>query len=48
MIYLNITVTILDIIRRPVFYSKQLNSIGLSVPHMKQVNAIYKFVTMVY
>jgi hypothetical protein len=44
--------TILDIIRRSAFYLKQLNSIGLSVPHMRhimsplraqQVNAIYGF-----
>jgi hypothetical protein len=50
-----ITITILDIIHRPVFCSK-LNSIGLSVPHRKhitsprraqQVNAIYRFVTLV-
>jgi hypothetical protein len=49
--YINITVTILDIIHRLVFYFKtQLNSTGLSVPHRKhitsplgaqQVNAIY-------
>jgi hypothetical protein len=54
--YINITITILDIIHRPVFYLK-LNSIGLSIPHRKhitslllaqQVNAIYRFVTMVY
>jgi hypothetical protein len=46
----------MDIIHRPVFYLK-LNSMGLSVPHRKhitsplraqQVNAIYRFVTMVY
>jgi hypothetical protein len=50
------TITILDIIHRPVFYLK-LNSIGLSVPDRKhitsllrsqQVNAIYRFVTMLY
>jgi hypothetical protein len=55
--YINITITLLDIIHRPVFYLIQLNSIGLSVPHRKhvtsplqaqQVNAIYRFVTMVY
>jgi hypothetical protein len=55
--YINITITILDIIHRPVFYKIQLNSIGLSVPHRKhitsplrvqQVNTIYRFVTMVY
>jgi hypothetical protein len=53
---INITITILGIIHRPVFYL-QLNSVGLSVPHRKhttsppgaqQVNAIYRFVTMVY
>jgi hypothetical protein len=27
--YINVTITILDIIHRPVFYLKQLNSIGL-------------------
>jgi hypothetical protein len=41
---------------RPVFYL-ELNSVGFSVPHKKhiipplraqQVNAIYRFVTMVY
>jgi hypothetical protein len=51
-----VTITILDMIHRPVFYLK-LNSIGFSVPHRKriipplwaqQVNAIYWFVTMVY
>jgi hypothetical protein len=50
--YINITVTILDIIHCSVFYLK-LNSISLSVPHRKhitsplraqQVNAIYSFV----
>jgi hypothetical protein len=49
------TITILDITYRHVFYLK-LNSIGLSLPHRKhifllltqQVNAIYRFVTMVY
>jgi hypothetical protein len=59
--YINITITILDIIHRPVFYLKlnstQLNSVGFSVPHRKhimsplriqQVNATYRFVTMVY
>jgi hypothetical protein len=54
--YINTAITILDIIHHPVFYL-QLNSIGLSVPHMKhipslllvqQVNAIYRFVTMVF
>jgi hypothetical protein len=52
----DVTITILDIIHRPVFYLK-LNSTGLSVPHRKhitsplrahQVNAIYRIVTMVY
>jgi hypothetical protein len=33
-----ITVTILDIIHRPVFYLK-LNFIGLSVPHMKHITS---------
>jgi hypothetical protein len=51
-----LTVTILDIIYRPVFYLK-LSSIGFSIPHRKhitspllaqQVNAIYRFVTMAY
>jgi hypothetical protein len=51
-----ITITILDIVHHPVFYLKHI-SIGFSVPHRKhitsplraqQVNAIYKFVTMVY
>jgi hypothetical protein len=46
----------LDIIHRSVFYLK-LSSIVLSLPHRKhitsplraqQVNAIYRFVTMVY
>jgi hypothetical protein len=54
--YINITITVLDIIHRPVFYLK-LNSICLFVPHRKhitsplraqQVNAMYRFVTMVY
>jgi hypothetical protein len=58
---MNITITILDIIHRPVFYLKlnstQLNCLDLSVPHRKhitsplraqQVNAVYRFVTMVY
>jgi hypothetical protein len=54
--YVNITDTILDIIHCPVFYL-HLNSIGLSVcqrkyikstPRAQQVNAIYRFVTMVY
>jgi hypothetical protein len=54
--YVNITTTILDIAHRPVFYLK-LNSTGLSVPHKKhityplrakQVNAIYRFVMIVY
>jgi hypothetical protein len=59
--HINITITNLDIVHRPVFYLKlnstQLNSIGLSVTHRKhitsllraqQVNAIYRFVTIVY
>jgi hypothetical protein len=50
--YINITITVLDIIHRLVFHLK-LNSIGLSAPHRKhitsplraqQVNAIYRFV----
>jgi hypothetical protein len=51
------TITILDVIHRLVpFFKTQLNSIGLSVSHMKhitsslrvqQVNAMYRFVTMV-
>jgi hypothetical protein len=57
---INRTLTIWDIFHRTVFYvvfTTQLNSIGLSVPHRKhitsslraqQVNAIYRFVTMVY
>jgi hypothetical protein len=53
---MNRTITILDIIHRPVFYLK-LNCIGLSVPHKKnitsplraqQVNAICRFVTIEY
>jgi hypothetical protein len=53
--YINITITIVDIIHCVVFYLK-LNSIGLFVSHRKhitsslraqQVNAIYRFVTMV-
>jgi hypothetical protein len=54
--YINISVTILYIVHRPVFYLKlNSNCIGLSVPHRKHitcplraqhVNAI--FVTMVY
>jgi hypothetical protein len=52
----SITITILDIIHRPIFYLK-LNSTGLSVPNRKhitsplraqQVNVIYRFVTTVY
>jgi hypothetical protein len=52
---INIAITILDIIHRPVFYLK-LNSKGWSVPHRKhitsplqakQVNALYRFVTIV-
>jgi hypothetical protein len=56
--YINIADTTLGIIHRPGFYLKiQFKSIGLSVPHMKhiaspllaqQVNAICRFVTMVY
>jgi hypothetical protein len=51
--YINITITILDII----FYLKLNSTLGLSVPHSKhitsplraqQVNAICRFVTMVY
>jgi hypothetical protein len=54
--YINITITILEIIHRPVFYL-QLNTISLYIPHRKhitsplldkQVNAIYRFVMMVY
>jgi hypothetical protein len=54
--YINITITILDIIHRSVFYLK-LNSIGVSVINRKhiisplqaqQVNAICRFPTMVY
>jgi hypothetical protein len=54
--YINISIKILDFIHRPVFYLK-LNSIGLSVPHRQhitsplraqQVNAIYRFVAMLY
>jgi hypothetical protein len=51
-------ITILDIIHWPcVLFKTQLNSTGLSVPNRKhitsvlraqQVNAIYRFVTMVY
>jgi hypothetical protein len=36
--YINITITILDIIDRSVFYLK-LNSIGLSVPHRKHITS---------
>jgi hypothetical protein len=52
---INITITILDIIH--LLFKTHLNSIGLSVPHRKhitsplraqEVNAIYRFVTMVY
>jgi hypothetical protein len=53
--YINITITILDIIHRPVFCLKLnlINYIGLSIRHTsplraQQVNAIYKFVMMVY
>jgi hypothetical protein len=56
--YINITITILDIIHRIVSYLKlNFNSTGLSVPHRKhitsplraqQVNVICRFVTMVY
>jgi hypothetical protein len=54
---MNIAIKILDIVHRHVYYLKhQLKSIGLSVTHSKrmsplevqQVNAIYRFVTMVY
>jgi hypothetical protein len=54
--FINLLITILSIIHRPVFYLK-LNSICLSVPHRKhitsplraqQVNVIYWSVTMVY
>jgi hypothetical protein len=54
--YINISITNLDIIHRPIFYLK-LNSIGFSVPHRKhitsplraqKVNAIYRFVMTVY
>jgi hypothetical protein len=54
--YINITIAILDIIHRLFFYLK-LSSIDLSVPHRKhitspqpaqQVNAIYRFVVMIY
>jgi hypothetical protein len=53
--YINITITILDIIH--LLFKTQLNSIGLSVPHRKhilsplraeRVNVIYRFVAMVY
>jgi hypothetical protein len=53
--YINITITIPDIIHRPGLYLK-LNSIGLSVHHSKhitsplraqQVNAICRFVAFV-
>jgi hypothetical protein len=52
--YINITITILDIIH--LSFKTQLNSISLSIPQRKhitsplraqQVNAIYRFVTMV-
>jgi hypothetical protein len=55
--YINITITILDIIHRPLFFKTHLNSTGLSVTHRKhitsplrdqQANAIHRFVTMVY
>jgi hypothetical protein len=55
--YINVTITILDIIHRPVLYKTQPNSMGLSVPHRKyitsplraqQVNDIYRFVMVVY
>jgi hypothetical protein len=54
--YINITITILDIIYRPAIYLK-LDFLCTSVPHTKhitsdlraqQVNAIYRFVRMVY
>jgi hypothetical protein len=56
--YTNITITILDIIHRSIFYLK-LNSTlqGLSIPHRKhitsplwaqQVNTTYRVLTMVY
>jgi hypothetical protein len=50
----NITITILDIVNRPVFYLK--HTMGMFVPHRKHItsplqtqkgNAIYRFVTMV-
>jgi hypothetical protein len=50
--YINVTITILDIIHCPVFYLK-LNSVGLSVPHRKQFTSplrtqqVNRFVTMV-
>jgi hypothetical protein len=52
----NITIIFQKIIHRPVFYLK-LNSIGLPVLHRRhitapiraqKVNAVYRFVTMVY
>jgi hypothetical protein len=55
--YINATITILDIIHLLPFFKPQLNFIGLSLPHRKhitsplqahQVDAIYRFVTMVY
>jgi hypothetical protein len=54
---INITITILGIIHRPVYYLKLNNFKGLSVPHKKhityplrdqQVNAIYWFMTAIY
>jgi hypothetical protein len=52
-----LSITVLDIIYRPIFCLKLNSTIGLSVPHKKhittplraqQVNAIYRFVTTVY
>jgi hypothetical protein len=54
--YINVTITIMSIIHRPVLYLK-LISVGLSVPdtnhitsplRAQQINAIYRFATPVY
>jgi hypothetical protein len=54
--YIHKIITILDVIHR-LLLKTQFNSIGLSVPHSKhttsrlraqKINAIYRFVTMVY
>jgi hypothetical protein len=37
--YINLSITILDIFHRPVFYLK-LNSVGLSLSHRKHITSL--------